>query len=202
MILEREEKISIYCSTYLCIHWLLLVYALTGDRTTTLAYWDDALTNWAIQPEPVMPLNCTFKMVKKVNSMLCIFCHNNIKIKWNQKENWTCSFFFLTKTRHLPPSQKTPLTCVAFCSPGSFLKVLYHFSLRHWEPTWFRVISRILSIIKLSLSWIFTEALFSQLSKHSSHRKPERWIVLDLRCTFMSEFRHIWQFPPLNTAFE
>ena len=26
---EREREIC--CSTYLCIHWLILVYALTGD---------------------------------------------------------------------------------------------------------------------------------------------------------------------------
>ena len=36
---DREEKVvgereaSICCSTYLCIHHLILVYTLTGDRT-------------------------------------------------------------------------------------------------------------------------------------------------------------------------
>ena len=32
----RERETSICCSTYLCIHWLILVCALTGDRTRNL----------------------------------------------------------------------------------------------------------------------------------------------------------------------
>ena len=44
MILEKE-KYRFYCSTYLCIHWLLRVCSLT------LVYWDDALTKWATQPQ-------------------------------------------------------------------------------------------------------------------------------------------------------
>ena len=43
-VCERETLI---CSTYWCTHWLILVCALTGDRTHTLMFWDDALTNWA-----------------------------------------------------------------------------------------------------------------------------------------------------------
>ena len=30
---ERERETLIYCSTYLCIHWLLLACALTRDGT-------------------------------------------------------------------------------------------------------------------------------------------------------------------------
>ena len=33
---ERERKRFICCSTYLCIHWLILSCALTGDRTCNL----------------------------------------------------------------------------------------------------------------------------------------------------------------------
>ena len=33
---ERERERLICCSTYLCIHWLMLVCALTGDRTCNL----------------------------------------------------------------------------------------------------------------------------------------------------------------------
>ena len=33
---ERERETSICCSAYLCIHWLLLVCALTGDGTHNL----------------------------------------------------------------------------------------------------------------------------------------------------------------------
>ena len=45
---EREqarETLIFFCSMYVCIHWLLLVHALTRDQPTTLAYWDDTLTN-------------------------------------------------------------------------------------------------------------------------------------------------------------
>ena len=41
----REREISICCFTHLCIHWLVLVCAPTEDRTATLAYLGDALTN-------------------------------------------------------------------------------------------------------------------------------------------------------------
>ena len=46
----RKRETSICFSTYLCFHWLLLLlWALTRDqsRNLTLAYWDNALTNWA-----------------------------------------------------------------------------------------------------------------------------------------------------------
>ena len=46
LILERESKTSICCSTYLDIHWLILVCALTVIEPATLACWDNALTNW------------------------------------------------------------------------------------------------------------------------------------------------------------
>ena len=32
----REGEIEIHCSIYLCIHWLLLVCALTRDQTCNL----------------------------------------------------------------------------------------------------------------------------------------------------------------------
>ena len=33
---ERETETLIYCSTYLCIHWLIVVCALNGDQTLNL----------------------------------------------------------------------------------------------------------------------------------------------------------------------
>ena len=33
---DREKETLIYCSTYLCISWLILVCALTGDGTCNL----------------------------------------------------------------------------------------------------------------------------------------------------------------------
>ena len=33
---EKKRETSICCSTYLCIHWLLFVCALTEDRTCNL----------------------------------------------------------------------------------------------------------------------------------------------------------------------
>ena len=33
---EREEETVICCSTYLCIHWLILVCVLTRDQTCNL----------------------------------------------------------------------------------------------------------------------------------------------------------------------
>lgn len=50
LILEREQEHSICCSIHLCIHWLILVWALTQDLTTTFAYQVDALTHLATQP--------------------------------------------------------------------------------------------------------------------------------------------------------
>ena len=44
----RERLIC--CSTYLCIHWLILVLALTRDQTHSLGVLNDALTNWATWP--------------------------------------------------------------------------------------------------------------------------------------------------------
>ena len=43
----RERETSICCSTYLRIHWLLLVCALTGIEPSTLEY---ALIQWATWP--------------------------------------------------------------------------------------------------------------------------------------------------------
>ena len=51
LILEREKATLIRCSTYFCIHWLLLVCALTWYQTT-LVYWDNILTNWATWTRP------------------------------------------------------------------------------------------------------------------------------------------------------
>ena len=36
---EREREREICCSTYLCIHWLLLVCSLTWDLTHNLGIW-------------------------------------------------------------------------------------------------------------------------------------------------------------------
>ena len=48
--LERKRKILICCSSYLCIHWLILLCALVEKEPTTLVYQADALTTWATQP--------------------------------------------------------------------------------------------------------------------------------------------------------
>ena len=37
---ERERETSICCSTYLCIHWLILVCALARDGTHNLSVWE------------------------------------------------------------------------------------------------------------------------------------------------------------------
>ena len=42
---ERERERLIPCSPYLCIHWLILVCALTGDQPGTKAYQDNAWTS-------------------------------------------------------------------------------------------------------------------------------------------------------------
>ena len=55
---ERERETSSCCSTYLCIHSLIFVCALTGDRTCNLGVSGAALTNWAAWQE----LNSFFKM--------------------------------------------------------------------------------------------------------------------------------------------
>lgn len=34
-----------YCSTYLCIYWLLLTCALTMDERENLAYWENGCLN-------------------------------------------------------------------------------------------------------------------------------------------------------------
>ena len=39
-ILIFEKETSICCSTYLCIHWLILACALTRDRTCNLGIWE------------------------------------------------------------------------------------------------------------------------------------------------------------------
>ena len=40
----------ICCSTYLCIHWLLLEMPSLDIKLATLVYRDNALTNWSTQP--------------------------------------------------------------------------------------------------------------------------------------------------------
>ena len=47
---EREREISICCSTYLCILWLLLVCALTRDQTPIHGVWGRCSTIWPTQP--------------------------------------------------------------------------------------------------------------------------------------------------------
>ena len=42
---ERDREIPTGCFTHLCICWLIVVCALTGDQTITLAYRDDAPTD-------------------------------------------------------------------------------------------------------------------------------------------------------------
>ena len=54
---ERGERERLTCcSTYLCIHWLILVCALTRDQT--LAHWDDSVTNGDTWPELLVILIC------------------------------------------------------------------------------------------------------------------------------------------------
>ena len=46
---DGQRETSICCSTYWCIHWSILVYALTGDRTHNLGVLGQGnfVTNWA-----------------------------------------------------------------------------------------------------------------------------------------------------------
>ena len=37
---ESERETLICCSTYLCVQWLILIYALTGDQTCNLDLWE------------------------------------------------------------------------------------------------------------------------------------------------------------------
>ena len=47
---ERERETLVCCSTFSCIHWLILVCAPTGDGTHNCGAWDDALTNLTTRP--------------------------------------------------------------------------------------------------------------------------------------------------------
>ena len=40
---EKEGGVAICCSTYLCIHWFILICALTGDRTCSLGVCSNQL---------------------------------------------------------------------------------------------------------------------------------------------------------------
>ena len=44
---EGGRETPVCCSNYLCMHWLILVHAWPGAAPATVAYQDDALTNWA-----------------------------------------------------------------------------------------------------------------------------------------------------------
>ena len=46
---ERKRETLVCCSTYTFTDWFLYV-PRTGIELTTLAYWDNALTNWATRP--------------------------------------------------------------------------------------------------------------------------------------------------------
>ena len=78
---EKETKTSICCSTYLCIHWLLLICALTEIEIATLTYQEDALTNWATWPGLRGLFNCHYfpitiirnKGSDKVGHCQCLF---------------------------------------------------------------------------------------------------------------------------------
>ena len=48
---ERETSIFVFLLMYTFIGWFFYV-CWTGIEPTTLAYWDNALTNWALQPGP------------------------------------------------------------------------------------------------------------------------------------------------------
>lgn len=100
------------------------------------------------------------------------------------------------------PARKLCCGSPCFLLPRKFSQGSLSSSVLTLKTYWIQVISRILSIIKLSLSWMFTEALFSQLSKYSSNRKPDRWIVSAPKCIFTSELRQVWQFLPLSSSFE
>ena len=42
---DGEREALICCSTYLCIHWLILGWVLTRIEPATLVYGNEALTN-------------------------------------------------------------------------------------------------------------------------------------------------------------
>ena len=74
LILEKERKgkreIFICCSTYLCLHWLFLVCAVTRVQPTTFVYQDKSPTNCATQPGPPSYYFWENKFVKH-SSMIC-----------------------------------------------------------------------------------------------------------------------------------
>ena len=82
-------------STYLCIHWLILVCALTRDRTSTLAYWakapTKALINWATQPEPCLFI---FNAFHSLSILLILSSHFLLVLCMNLH----ISFFWLVAT--------------------------------------------------------------------------------------------------------
>ena len=46
---EKWRETLLRCSTYLCIHWLILTCPQPSIQLTTLVNLDEALTNWAKQ---------------------------------------------------------------------------------------------------------------------------------------------------------
>ena len=54
---ETDRQTSICCSTYLCIHWLILVCALTGFRIHNFGISGWCSDNWTTQPGPI---HCVF----------------------------------------------------------------------------------------------------------------------------------------------
>ena len=65
---ERERNIDFCCSSYLCIHWLVPMCALTRDWTTTLVYQDQTLTR----------CSCIFKCWEPITIMFR-FCNIHVK---------------------------------------------------------------------------------------------------------------------------
>lgn len=158
----------------------------------------------------LMTLIIHLEIVKMVNFMLYIFYHNFFlkKKSWNKQtttkrcEMHDLSSSWQTQDTSLPARKLCCCGSQCFLLPRKFSQGSLSYCVLTLRTYWIRVICRILSVIKLSLSWMFTEALFSQLSKYSSNRKSDRWIVLAPKCIFTSELRQVWQFLPLSPSFE
>ena len=75
---RREREMLICCSTYLCIHWLILICALTGDQTHNLR-----ILGWTQPTElPAKGLDLLLKRIRENNDIVL----NNLKK--------TCNFRF------------------------------------------------------------------------------------------------------------
>ena len=76
---ERERERERDFLFHLFMH--SLVYSWSGIEPTILVYQDDALTNWATQPGPVLPV---FLLLHLVECLLCARYYVRLRTQWWQ----------------------------------------------------------------------------------------------------------------------